>query len=272
MEGKNKEIDHRSDIFSFGCILFEAVTRSRPFEDESVIKTLHKVIFEPAPPIADLNPSAPSDLQRIVRRCLAKDRDERYQTIKDVAIELKELRRELESRPIESKFGSPTKGEASELAATKSTTSDSVVDTTNIPSSELQTRASSAEFLVSRLKQHKLAVLLALLILSASITALALYLRPRTNEVAINSIAVMPFVYDSGNADIEYLSDGMTETLINSLSQFALGDKERAMVELNKTYDDRLFYTAWIKADPLLDPLRDYPPFQELLRRVGFPP
>ncbi len=66
-QGKSKEIDQRSDIFSFGCILFEAATEKEPFEGESVIKSLHMVVYESAPPIADLNPSAPSELQRIVR-------------------------------------------------------------------------------------------------------------------------------------------------------------------------------------------------------------
>src|SRR5258708_29258562 len=94
-QGKTKEVDHRSDIFAFGCLLFEAATGKKPFAGDSVVKSLHMVIYEPAPPISDLNPSAPADLQRIVRRCLAKDLDERYQTIKDVAIELKELRRDL---------------------------------------------------------------------------------------------------------------------------------------------------------------------------------
>lgn len=90
-EGKVKEIDHRSDIFSFGCILFEAVTKHRPFADESVIKSLHKLVYEAAPPLNDFNPTAPHDLQRIVGRCLAKDREERYQTIKEVALELKDV-------------------------------------------------------------------------------------------------------------------------------------------------------------------------------------
>jgi serine/threonine protein kinase/Tol biopolymer transport system component len=96
-QGKTNEIDQRSDIFSFGCILFEAATRHKPFEGDSIIKSLHSLIYEPAPQIKDLNPSAPAELQRIVRRCLAKDPDERYQSIKEVAIELKELRREMES-------------------------------------------------------------------------------------------------------------------------------------------------------------------------------
>src|SRR5438309_2104981 len=72
-QGKTKEIDHRSDIFSFGCILFEAVTGRRPFEAESKLKSLHKLVYGPAPSINDFNPTASPDLQRIVRRCLAKD-------------------------------------------------------------------------------------------------------------------------------------------------------------------------------------------------------
>lgn len=95
-QGKVNEIDGRSDTFSFGCILFEAATGHKPFAHESVVKSLHKLIYEPAPPLSDYNSSAPAELERIVRRCLEKDPDERYQTIKDVAIELKQLRREIE--------------------------------------------------------------------------------------------------------------------------------------------------------------------------------
>src|SRR5205809_5441831 len=112
-QGRIDEIDHRSDIFSFGCILFEAVTRKRAFEGKDAIDSLNKIIREPVLPITELNPSAPADLQRVVRRCLAKDPEDRYQTIKDVAIELRELRRELPGSagidttapPISEKFG-----------------------------------------------------------------------------------------------------------------------------------------------------------------------
>ena len=62
-----------------------------------MIQSLHKLVYEPAPLIKDLTPEAPADLQRIVRRCLAKDPESRYQSIKEVAIELKELRRDLET-------------------------------------------------------------------------------------------------------------------------------------------------------------------------------
>jgi len=92
-QGKVQKVDHRSDIFSFGCLLYEAATMHRPFEADSAIDTLHKIVYEPAPPIRDFNPVAPPSLQRIVRCCLAKDPEERFQNIRDVALELEDVLR-----------------------------------------------------------------------------------------------------------------------------------------------------------------------------------
>src|SRR5439155_7232936 len=96
-QGKTAEIDHRSDIFSFGCILYEALTGHKAFAGKDMIESLNKIIREPIEPMTNFRSDNPADLQRIVRRCLEKDPDERYQSIKDVAIELKQLRRELQS-------------------------------------------------------------------------------------------------------------------------------------------------------------------------------
>lgn len=92
-------VDHRSDIFSFGCILYEAVTGVRPFTGPSPVDTLHRIIHaQPIPP-SDLAAGCPSELQRIIRKCLAKDPDERYQSMKDLALDLRELHREMQSGP-----------------------------------------------------------------------------------------------------------------------------------------------------------------------------
>jgi serine/threonine protein kinase len=94
--GDVNKVDHRSDIFSFGCLLHEAATMHRPFEGTSAIDTLHKIVYEPAPPIRDFNPVAPRSLQRIVRRCLAKEPEQRFQAIRDVAVELEDLLHEMD--------------------------------------------------------------------------------------------------------------------------------------------------------------------------------
>ncbi|HEY6246791.1 MAG TPA: protein kinase [Pyrinomonadaceae bacterium] len=215
-QGKVKEIDHRSDIFSFGCILFESATGKKPFAGDSVVKSLHMVIYEAAPSISELNPALPTELQRIVRRCLAKDPDERYQSIKDVAIELKELRRELEGGDFDTTVPPPSKSKTSSLSSADETHGTS----TGTPS--LSTRASSAEYVVSGIRQHKLAAIVTVLVVIAAAVSVILYLRARTTNAAIKSIAVMPFVNTTGNADLEYLSDGITESLINNLSQISM--------------------------------------------------
>ncbi|HVT44683.1 MAG TPA: protein kinase [Thermoanaerobaculia bacterium] len=86
-----KNIDARSDIFSFGCILYEAITRKRPFQADSDIDTLHLILHNDPQPVTELAPDVPAELRRIVRRCLAKDPDKRIQSMKDLAIELRDL-------------------------------------------------------------------------------------------------------------------------------------------------------------------------------------
>lgn len=96
-QAQGKPLDQRSDIFSFGCILYEVATGQKPFEGDSLIDTLHRIVYAQATPIAELNPNCPVELQRIVRKALAKDPEERYQSIKEVAIDLRELVRDLSS-------------------------------------------------------------------------------------------------------------------------------------------------------------------------------
>jgi serine/threonine protein kinase/Tol biopolymer transport system component len=96
---QGKPVDQRSDIFSFGCILFEAATTKRPFQGDSLIDSLHKIIYAPASPVGELNPNAPAELQRIIRKSLAKDPGERYQSVKDLSIDLRDLVREYDLLP-----------------------------------------------------------------------------------------------------------------------------------------------------------------------------
>ncbi|OFW10510.1 MAG: hypothetical protein A3H96_25120 [Acidobacteria bacterium RIFCSPLOWO2_02_FULL_67_36] len=90
-------VDHRSDIFSFGCVLYEAATGARPFQGASSVDTMHHIIHDQPAPLSSAVPGAPAELQRIVRKSLAKNPEDRYQSMKELAIDLRDLRRELES-------------------------------------------------------------------------------------------------------------------------------------------------------------------------------
>jgi serine/threonine protein kinase/Tol biopolymer transport system component len=88
---QGQRVDHRSDIFSFGCILYEAATRRRPFSADSDLETIHKLLREEPEPLQQLNPGAPAELQRLVRRCLVKNPDNRLDSMRTLAIELREI-------------------------------------------------------------------------------------------------------------------------------------------------------------------------------------
>src|SRR5258705_661174 len=231
-QGKTNEIDQRSDIFSFGCILYEAVTGHKAFTGKDVVDSLNKIIREPVAPITDFRPDASNHLQRIVRRCLAKDPEDRYQTIKDVAIELRDLRHELAADGGLAVTVTPTStSNATGELSTREVASQTAGHSTIGSQSSMSSPASSAEYIVSGFKHHKLTAVTALLVLVAGAVGLFLYLNARNTAVAIASIAVMPFVNESGNVDIEYLSDGMTDTLITALSQIPnLNVKARSSV------------------------------------------
>jgi eukaryotic-like serine/threonine-protein kinase len=148
--GQTAVVDYRSDIFSFGCILYECATRRMAFQGESDLDTLHKILYDDVPSISDYNPSAPPELQRIVRRCLAKDPDERYQAIKNVATDLREFQSEMQ----------PVKGSSPDAVA-----------------GTARTQATAArETAPSKINQRKSVVVFALSILLVAFAAVAYYL------------------------------------------------------------------------------------------------
>ncbi len=103
---QGKSVDHRSDIFSFGCMLYEAATRRRPFLADSNVETMHKILHDKPQPIEELNPDVPAELRRLVRRCLNKNPDQRLQSMKDLALELREIVDEYDSLSASATSGS----------------------------------------------------------------------------------------------------------------------------------------------------------------------
>ena len=220
-QGKTREIDHRSDIFSFGCILYEAAIGQRAFEGKDALDSLHKTVHGPTPQISGGPAGAPDELQRIVRRCLAKDPEKRYQSMKDVAIELEELQNALKgaAEPVYSSQLAlrGVTAPAIEAAAGLDTDWRSAASTRD---PGVLRSSSSAEYIAGEIRRHKKSVaVMALLVVSVAAVGLGYYLHAKNSRVAIDSIAVLPFKNTTADQDTEYLSDGISQSLINSLSQ-----------------------------------------------------
>ena len=107
---QGKTADHRSDIFAIGTILYEAATRRRPFVGDSDVEVMHKILHDKPEAVADLNPAVPAELRRTIRRCMAKEPERRFQSMKDVAIELAEIVEEYEQLSIASTASSSASG------------------------------------------------------------------------------------------------------------------------------------------------------------------
>lgn len=172
-----REVDHRSDIFSLGLTLYEMATGKRPFTGATAPETLDRILHAQPAPIAQSNDSVPAELERIIGKCLEKDRESRYQSARELLTDLRNLQRG-SNRPL--------------VLTDKSMRQEPVT--------------------VRRL----IYVLLALAILA--VVGFVIF-RAITRNTVIDSVAVLPFTDASTDPNLEYLSDGITENLINRLSQ-----------------------------------------------------
>jgi serine/threonine protein kinase len=92
-----EEVDHRADLFAFGCVLYESVTGRRAFAGASVVQTLSKIAHEEPEPVSQIVATTPAELGRIVRKCLAKEPAKRYQAAGELVIDLQALAADVES-------------------------------------------------------------------------------------------------------------------------------------------------------------------------------
>src|SRR5688572_4824067 len=118
-QAQGQPLDHRTDVFSLGLVLYEALTGARPFSGKSAVDTLHAIIHEEPVPASKRNPKVPYEASEILAKALAKDPAERYQHVADFALDLRRAKRAVESgtKGPGTTVGTPAKGRFARRAA-----------------------------------------------------------------------------------------------------------------------------------------------------------
>jgi serine/threonine protein kinase/TolB-like protein/predicted negative regulator of RcsB-dependent stress response len=218
-QARGARVDHRSDIFSFGVMLYEMLSGRRPFRGPSRVETLHAILRDPPPPLEVPDPRG--DLQRTVEKCLEKDPDDRYQGMRDVAVDLRSARRRLEA----SGSGAAVPKAVTAVAAPTPpplppSSIGSPPPATSRRAEKLARRASKLARTPRRLGGWQIVAIVGLaLMYLQSRNQRSRGAAERVAAPKIESLAVLPLANLSGDPEQEYFADGMTEALITDLAQ-----------------------------------------------------
>jgi eukaryotic-like serine/threonine-protein kinase len=200
-----KELDVRTDLFSFGVVLYEMATGELPFRGESNGVIFEAILNRAPAPMSRVNPNVAPALEAIVHKALEKDRNLRYQHAAEMRSDLQRLKRDLDSGH---------SGSAPSAYATPPAQSAA----SGAPSASAAAGAHASSSAQNARPTRKFGAIAAVVVLAALAVAGAWYWHTKSSATPIDSIAVMPFANSGGGADSDFLSDGITESLIASLA------------------------------------------------------
>lgn len=160
-QARGLEVDARTDIFSFGVVLYEMLTGNMPFAGETKSDVMAAILQNEPPPLARYWPDAPEALEWIVTKTLTKDTDERYQTAKELLTDLKRLKRRSDYQLEAARFGSTPSGDSASVVKSSEETTNKTAAQPVASTAESTRTMSSAEYVVSEIKRHKRSIIFA---------------------------------------------------------------------------------------------------------------
>jgi len=238
-QARGDDIDSRSDLFSTGVVLYEMATGREPFTGTTAVRLLDAILHDSPETPSALNPRVPAELDHIIFKSLEKDRDLRYQTMAELRADLKRLKRESDSRM--------------RTAAAASGSGSSAARRRVVATPAAATRGDAAAPPATSRRGLLLGVAAVAVLAAAAFGAYKFY---TPAPAGIDAIAVLPFSAANQSDDTEYLTDGISESLINGLAQlpdlrvsarsvvFKYKNKEIDPQEIGRALDVRAIVTG----------------------------
>ncbi len=183
-QARGEELDARTDLFSFGAVLYEMATGRVAFSGPTSAVIFHSILERTPPHPSSVNPSLPPRFDELVSKALEKDRALRYQSAAEIGADLKRLKRDTDTSRVTAASG-----------------------------------AASVATRPARRMKWRMGLLAAGLSLAVVLALALLFGVNRSKENSVDSVAVLPFVNATGDSNAEYLSEGITQGLINTLAQ-----------------------------------------------------